>query len=112
MWLTSGMASGHKTLLQYSSTNTPQGGECYEEEVQPNRKTDYKPMIYIIWNSHMFFHIYTHTFKYVSSVFIELLVYLLNYMVKKGYKIAQYFLLCSCLTILRTIIVVTFDIVA
>ena len=51
----------------------------------------------------MFFHI-THTFKYVSSVFIKLLVY-----GEKSYKIAQYFLLCSCLIILRTIIVVTFS---
>ena len=27
--------------------NTPEEGECYEEEVQPHRKTDCKPMIYI-----------------------------------------------------------------
>ena len=43
-----GKASGHETLLQNSSTNTPEERECYEEEVQPHRKTDYKPMIYII----------------------------------------------------------------
>ena len=48
MWFTPGRASGYTTLLQYSSTNTPEEGECYEEEVQPHRKTDYKPMIYII----------------------------------------------------------------
>ena len=26
--------------------NTPEEGACYEEEVQPYRKTDYKPIIY------------------------------------------------------------------
>ena len=35
-----------KTLLQYSSL-TPLERECYEGEVQPYRKTDYKPIIYI-----------------------------------------------------------------
>ena len=35
-----------KTLLQYSSS-TLLKRECYEEEVQPHRKTDYKPIIYI-----------------------------------------------------------------
>ena len=35
-----------KTLLQYSSL-TPMERECYEGEVQPYRKTDYKPIIYI-----------------------------------------------------------------
>ena len=24
--------------------------ECYDEEVQPYRKMDYKPIIYIIWH--------------------------------------------------------------
>ena len=33
-------------LLQYSSL-TPLERECYEGEVQPYRKTDYKLMIYI-----------------------------------------------------------------
>ena len=33
-----------KTLLQYSSL-TPLESECYEGEVQPYRKTDYKPMM-------------------------------------------------------------------
>ena len=47
MWLTSGRASGRKTLLQYSSL-TPLERECYEEEVQPYWKTDYKPIIYIL----------------------------------------------------------------
>ena len=46
MWLTSGRASRQKTLLQYSSL-TPLERECYEGEVQPYRKTDYKPIIYI-----------------------------------------------------------------
>ena len=46
MWLTSGRASSRKTLLQYSSL-TPLEWECYEGEVQPYRKTDYKPIIYI-----------------------------------------------------------------
>ena len=53
MWLTlikyvvdgSGRASGRKKmLLQYSSL-TPLERECYEGEVQPYRKTDYKPII-------------------------------------------------------------------
>ena len=39
-----GRASGRKTLLQYSSL-TPLERECYEGEVQPYRKTDYKPII-------------------------------------------------------------------
>ena len=43
-----GRAQGRKkTLIQYSSIHTPEEGECYEEEVQPHRKTDYNPMIYI-----------------------------------------------------------------
>ena len=45
-YLTPGKASGHKTLPQYSSL-TLLKKECYEDEVQPHRKTDYKPMIYI-----------------------------------------------------------------
>ena len=49
MWLTSGRASGRKTLLQYFSL-TPLERECYEGEVQPYRKTDYKPIIYHIYN--------------------------------------------------------------
>ena len=43
----SGRASGRKTLLQYSSL-TPLERECCEGEVQPYRKTDYKPIIYVI----------------------------------------------------------------
>ena len=54
MWLTSGRASGRKTLLQYSSL-TPLERECYEGEVQPYRKTDYKPIIYIYITLKMFF---------------------------------------------------------
>ena len=46
MWLTSGRASGRKTMLQYSSL-TPMERERYEGEAQPYRKTDYKPIIYI-----------------------------------------------------------------
>ena len=37
-----------KTLLQYSSTNTREDGECYGVEVQHYRKTDYKPIIYVV----------------------------------------------------------------
>ena len=46
MWLTSGRASCRKTLLKYYSL-TPLERECYEGEVQPYRKTDYKTIIYI-----------------------------------------------------------------
>ena len=47
MWLTSGRASGrNKTLLQFTSLTLLES-ECYEGEVQPYRKTDYKPIIYI-----------------------------------------------------------------
>ena len=45
MWVTG--QKGHlvvKTLLQYSSL-TPLVWECYEGEVQPYRKTDYKSMM-------------------------------------------------------------------
>ena len=49
MWLTA-VQEEHliikKTLLQYSVL-TLLKKECYEEEVQPHRKTDYKPIIYI-----------------------------------------------------------------
>ena len=45
MWLTSGRASGRKTLLQYPSL-APLERECYGGgEVQPYRKTDYKMMM-------------------------------------------------------------------
>ena len=40
MWFTPGMASGRKDSAPIRFINTP------EEEVQPYRKTDYKPMIY------------------------------------------------------------------
>ena len=70
MWLTlvkyvvdrSGKASGRKkTLLQYSSL-TPLERECYEEEVQPYRKTDYKPMMMMnsIVNTCALLFIYYH----------------------------------------------------
>ena len=42
MWLTSGSASGRKNSAPILLKK-----ECYEEEVQPYRKTDYKPIIYI-----------------------------------------------------------------
>ena len=44
MWLMPGRASGRKTLLQYSSLTLLEK-ECYEEEGQPYRKTDYKLMV-------------------------------------------------------------------
>ena len=45
MWVTSGRASGRKkTLLQYSLER-----ECYEEEVQPYRKMNYKPMMMSVY---------------------------------------------------------------
>ena len=62
MWLTSGRVSGRKTLLQYSSL-TPLERECYEGEVQPYRKTGYKPIIYI------YIYIYTHTYIYISWIY-------------------------------------------
>ena len=45
MWLMSGWASGGETLLKCSSL-IPLERECYEREVQPYRKTDYKSIIY------------------------------------------------------------------
>ena len=45
-----------KTLLQYSSLTTLER-ECYEGEVQPYRKTDYKPIIYI-YHYHIVFDFY------------------------------------------------------
>ena len=47
MWLTSGRASGPNNIMfQYSSSKLL-NKECYEEEVQPHRKTENKPMTYI-----------------------------------------------------------------
>ena len=44
MWMTPGMASGHKKLCQYLCTLLEK--ECYEEELQ-HFETVYKPIIYI-----------------------------------------------------------------
>ena len=41
--------------------------ECYEEEVQPYRKTDYKPIIYIAMGSAMLCYLMC----VVSSLYIE-----------------------------------------
>ena len=62
MWLTSGRASGRKTLLQYSS---PLERECYDGEVQPYRKTDYKPII--IYTRFIQQSPFTHTKHYNSQ---------------------------------------------
>ena len=54
----SGKASGRKkTLLRYSSL-TPLEKECYEGEVQPYRKRDYKPVIISILL--IYYHTYMH----------------------------------------------------
>ena len=51
MWLTSGSTSGRKnTLLNYSSL-LPLERECYEEEVQPYRKTDNKQVMMIMYHN-------------------------------------------------------------
>ena len=51
------------------------------------------------------FHVYHFGICIISSVFV-------NYAVKKRLQIAQYFLLCSCLINVCTIMAVTFDLVA
>ena len=66
MWLTSGRASGRKTLLQYSSL-TPLERECYEGEVHPYRKTDYKPMIYILFLYIIFRYFYSKHMKHTEN---------------------------------------------
>ena len=53
-----------KTLLQYSSL-TLLKKECYEEEVQPYLKPDYKPMIYI--------YIYIYVNDDIVAVLISLM---------------------------------------
>ena len=55
-------ATGHKTLLQYSSL-TPLERECYEGEVQPYRKRDYKLIIIsilFIYYHNNIIHTYMH----------------------------------------------------
>ena len=52
-----GIRSREKTVLQYSSL-TPLERECYEGEVQPYRKTDYKPIIYIHHPKYMMYIYY------------------------------------------------------
>ena len=59
----------------------------------------------------MFFHIYTHFHVSHLCIYIIISVFV-NYAVKKRLQIAQYFLLCSCLINVRTIMAVTFDLVA
>ena len=44
MWLTSAKESGRNNSAPLLEK------ECYPGEVQPHRKMDYKPMIYIIYN--------------------------------------------------------------
>ena len=46
MWLTPGRAPICKNSAPILFINTPEK-ECYEVEVQPYRKTEYKLMIYI-----------------------------------------------------------------
>ena len=65
MWLTPGRASGRKNSGPILFVNTPGEGECYEKEVLPHRKTDYKPMIYILKNR------FTHVFMYSPNTYIE-----------------------------------------
>ena len=62
----------------------------------------------LIWNGHMFFHIYTNF--HVSHFCIYIII--CELCGEKRLQIAQYFLLCSCLINVRTIIVVTIDLVA
>ena len=52
MWLRQEEHPAIKILLQYSTINTL-GRECYEGEVQPYWKTDYKPMMMmgIVYNN-------------------------------------------------------------
>ena len=74
MWLTSGRTSGRKkTLLQYSSL-TLLIKDCYEEEVQPHWKTDYKPMIYIyiysIFTQTCVFPLYHSHMSHVIGLFL------------------------------------------
>ena len=47
MWLTPGRASGRKNSAPIPFINTLVKKECYEGGVQPYRKMDYKPMVYI-----------------------------------------------------------------
>ena len=46
MWLTPGRASDRKNSALILLKK-----ERYEEEVQPYRKSDYKPLIYVLFNS-------------------------------------------------------------
>ena len=66
MWLTPGRVSGHKNSALYSSS-TLLKKECYEEEVQPYRKTDYKPLIYIYISCPIPYHMFRYC-VYMSSI--------------------------------------------
>ena len=61
--------------------------------------------------AHVFPYIYTpfHVSHFCIYIIISVFV---NYAEKKRLQIAQYFLLCSCLINVRTIMAVTFDLVA
>ena len=64
---------------------------------------------YMEW-AHVFPYIYTfHVTHFCIYIIISVFV---NYAVKKRLQIAQYFLLCSCLIKLCTIMAVTFDLEA
>ena len=45
--------------------------ECYEEEVQPYRKTDYKPIIYIQYDSFDIIFVYQISVKNIFIVDIK-----------------------------------------
>ena len=65
---------------------------------------------YMEW-PHVFPYIYTHFHVSHFCIYIIISVFV-NYAVKKRLQIDQYCLLCSCLINLRTIMAVTFDLVA
>ena len=62
------------TLLQYSSL-TPLERQCYEGEVQPYRKTDYKPMMMNHVNGYRLCNIIVYNYFNNAMVDISLITH-------------------------------------
>ena len=68
---------GIRSKTQYSSL-TPLERECYEGEVQPYRKTDYKPMIYSVYVGGYGGQIFLQTYQVGGVVGRLIVVFILS----------------------------------
>ena len=93
MWLTPGRTSGRKITAPILFNNNPEK-ECYEEEVQPCRKTDYKPIIYIYIHADI---ITIHETKLTSKTKTPKVHNFTTVRTDKSYKTGGGFMLCCCI---------------